>query len=76
MQGASPLWVQALIFVFGPPIMACLWWLLSRGTAMGFEGGRVSDRTKKREKRRFWILLCLMYAIVGGIYFYAHFIKH
>lgn len=38
-------------------------------------GGSVSDRTKQRQKKRFWILLALMYAVVFGMLTYARVIR-
>jgi hypothetical protein len=75
MQQASPLWVQMLTLIFGPPVMACLVWLLSRGWAMGVQGGRVSEKTKRRQKIEFWSVLIGLYILGFGIALYAQFIK-
>jgi len=76
MQGASPLWEQVLIFVLGPPIMAVLIHLLSRGWATLVQGGKISERTRKRQRVEFWAVLCIMYVMGFGIFLYAHLIKH
>lgn len=76
MQGASPLWVQLLIIFLGPPIMAVLVHFLSRGWAFTVQGGKISERTQKRQRWEFWFSLCLMYAICFGLFIYGHFIKH
>jgi hypothetical protein len=76
MRQASPLWEQILIFTLGPPVITCLWWLMSRGWAKGIQGSHVSDRTKRREKVGFWVLLCIMYAMGFAMFVYAHFIRH
>ena len=75
-QGAAPLSVQVFILVLGPPIMACLVWLLSRGWASGVQGGGVSERTKRRQKWEFWAVLVGFYVMGFGIVLYAHFFKH
>ena len=62
------MWVQLLIVVFLPPLGACLWRLMSRGWAMTVQGGRVSERTRRRQRIEFWVLLCVMYAGVAFIF--------
>ena len=57
----APLLEQILIFVLGPPIMACLFWLKARGWAETVQGSCVSDTTKRRQKVEFWVLLLVMY---------------
>ena len=69
--GAAPAWEQALIFVFGPPIMSCLFWLKARGWALEVQGGKVSQTTKRRQKWEFWALLGACYLLLGGIFLYA-----
>lgn len=68
--GAAPIGEQLLTFSLGPPIMACLWWIMSRGWASTVQGGRVSDRTKQRQKLEFWILLAAMYVFGIGLLLY------
>jgi hypothetical protein len=70
--GALPLQQQLLIAIAGPPVMVVLWWLASRGIGLSIQGGSVSDRTKQRQRRRFWILLAVLYAIGFGTIIYAH----
>jgi inner membrane protein involved in colicin E2 resistance len=66
---------QILLDTFAPPVGVALWWLFSRGTATILQGGSVSERTRKREKVGFVILLALGYAIMFGITIYAHLTK-
>jgi len=68
---AAPLSEQLIIVVLGAPIMAALWWLASRGFGKAVQGGSVSDRTKKRQKKAFWVLLATMNALGFGIILYA-----
>lgn len=75
MADASPLWQQALFFVLAPPIMAWLIRLLSRGWANIVQGGEVSEKTVKRQKVEFWVVLCFMYVMLFGIFLYGH-LKH
>jgi hypothetical protein len=51
--------------------MAGLWWLASRNFGNLIQGGSVSERTKKRQKTEFWVLLAAMYALGFGIKIYA-----
>ena len=65
--GGAPLYEQIAIFALAPPIGACLWRLMSRGWAMGVQGGKVSDRTKRRQGIEFWALLAVAYALMLGV---------
>lgn len=72
MAEASPLWEQALFFLLAPPIMALLIRLLSRGWANIVRGGNVSEKTIKRQRVEFWIVLIFMYVMLACIFGYAH----
>jgi hypothetical protein len=65
--GAAPLSEQFMIAILGPPIMATLWWLASRGFAQTVQGQTISEKTKQRQKKEFWILLVALYALGFGI---------
>lgn len=69
--GAAPLGEQIAILILGPPIMAGIIWLMSRGWAMGVQGGSASERTKVRQKIEFWMVLVTMYVIGFGMALYA-----
>jgi hypothetical protein len=71
--GALPLYQQILTAVFFPPVGAVMWWLMSRGWAMTVQGGAVSERTKRRQKIEFWVLLMIAYALSFAIIVYARF---
>lgn len=75
MQNANPVWLKVLIFVLVPPIMACLWYLLSRGWT-GALGTTNRPRVRGWLRGGFWILMGAMYVLMGAIFFYKHFIKH
>jgi hypothetical protein len=62
----TPLWEQVAIVLLGPPVMACAWWLLSRGWARAVQVGMASERTKRRQKFEFWGLLIIMYMVTLG----------
>ena len=66
---------QILFVLVVPPIMTALWWLGSRGWANVVQGGNVSDRTKRRQKWEFWVVLAVLYVIVAGFALYARFHK-
>jgi hypothetical protein len=55
-----------------PPIGTCIWWLMSRGWAGLVQGGTVSDKTKKRQKWEFLIILVLAYLLMFGITLYGY----
>ena len=67
----TPLWEQIAIVLIGPPVMACAWWVLSRGWAKIVQGGMTSEKTKRRQKVEFWGLLIAMYAVTLGMTLYA-----
>jgi hypothetical protein len=69
--GAAPLGEQIAILVLGPPIMSCMWWVMSRGRAMSIQGGAVSETTKRRQKKEFWVIFILMYVMLAGIFIYG-----
>ena len=58
-----------------PPIAAVLWWTFSRGWAAAVQGGNVSDRTRKRQKTEFFVVLGLLYALMLGATTYLNFLK-
>jgi len=68
---AIPLYQQFLLDLCAPPIMTCLWWLMSRGWARTIQGSDVSEQTKHRQSKGFWIVLGSGYLIMfgGTIYF-------
>jgi hypothetical protein len=76
MAEASPLWQQALFFVLAPSIMALLVSILSRGWAKTVQGGNVIEKTLKRPRLKFWIVLCFMYVMLFCIFLYGHFQHH
>ncbi len=65
------MWEQVLISTAGPPIIAVLWRLRARGWARTVQGGTVSEKTERRQKKEFWILLVVLYAIVIGVFIYS-----
>ena len=72
MQGSSHLDFELLMMLLlGPPIMACLWWLASRGLGAAVQGGTVSQKTKRHQKIEFWVLLGALYLVGFGIFIYS-----
>jgi len=68
--GAGSLEGQLVVGILGPPIMASLVWMMSRGWAHTVQGDLVSDETKRRQKTEFWIVLGVMYFLVFAITIY------
>jgi hypothetical protein len=66
---------QFLIDLVAAPIIACLWWIFSRGWAAGVQSGQVSDRTKTRQKAGFFIVLALLYVGMFGMTIYKNLMK-
>jgi uncharacterized membrane protein HdeD (DUF308 family) len=69
--GALPVGQLTALLVLGPPVMTFFWFLMSRGWGRLVQGGTLSDRTRKRQRWEFWILLSTMYAIGLGLAIYA-----
>ena len=70
-----PVMKQFLLDLIVAPVIACVWWLFSRGWAFGVQAGQVSDQTRKRQKVGFVIVLILLYVLMFGITFYKNFIR-
>ena len=66
------LWKQFLLDLIAPPVLACLWWLASRGWASTVQGGQVSGRTRNRQKIGFVLVLVGLYALMFGTTAYIH----
>ena len=66
---------QYLLDLVAPPVIAGLWWLLSRGWATAVQVGNVSDRTRQRQKVEFFIVLTLLYVLMLGATTYVHFVN-
>lgn len=70
-----PVGQQYLLDLIAPPIIAALWWFLSRGWATTVQAGEVSDRTRKRQRSGFFLVLGLLYILIFGATTYLHFMK-
>jgi len=66
---------QYLLDSVAPPVMATLWWFFSRGWATAVQAGELSDRTRKRQKSGFFLVLGLLYVLMFGMTTYLHFAK-
>jgi hypothetical protein len=70
MNTQMPFVQQILLDLVAPPILTCIWWLFSRGWAGAVQGGKISDRTKSRQRIRFWIVLAIIYVAMFGTTIY------
>ncbi len=70
---ALPIAQQILLDIVAPPIGAGLWWLMSRGWAHSIQGVDVSEMTKSRQSKGFWIVLGVSYLIMFSVTAYAYF---
>lgn len=61
---------QVLLDVVAPPVGASLWWLMSRGWAGAVQGSNVSETTRKRQRRLFWVVLGMLYLLMFGTTLY------
>ena len=68
---AAPLWQLILSLIVGPPIMAFLWRLMSGGFAAAVQGGIRSEKTVKRQRVEFWIVLVVLYVTGIAVAAYA-----
>lgn len=63
---------QLIVDTTAPPVLACLWWVLSRGWAGAVQRGQIGERTRKRQKIGFVIALILLYVAMFGTTAYRH----
>jgi hypothetical protein len=74
-SSALPLGEYIVLALLAPPIVSCLWFLMSRRRAEAIQGGKVSETTKKRQKIGFFVLLVSSYIIMFGIKIYSLFVR-
>jgi len=67
-----PIGEQILLDAIAPPIIAGIWWMMSRGWAATVQMGTVTDRTRSRQKGRFWVLLVILYVLMFGTTIYVN----
>jgi hypothetical protein len=63
---ALPIAQQILLDIVAPPVLTGFWWLSSRGLARSLQGEEISEATKFRQSRGFWIALGMLYLIMFG----------
>jgi len=68
--GSLPISQIILLDLIVPPIGAILWRFMSGGWAIGVQGGKVSEDTRRRQWFEFWVLLCLAYLLMFGLTIY------
>ena len=71
--GAAPLWNQLVTDLLAPPVLAVLWWILSRGWAASVQGGSISQTTRRRQAVGFWLVLALAFAAMISVTLYGYF---
>jgi hypothetical protein len=69
--GALPIPQLILLDLVAPPIIAGIWWVMSRGWAGAVQGGSTSENTKQRQAKEFWVVLTLLYLMAFGVTMYA-----
>jgi len=72
-QGALPLSDQLLFDVLIPPAGTVVWWLMSRAWASAVQGGKVSETTRKRQRKEAIVLLLAAYILMFSVTIYARF---
>ena len=70
---AVPFNNQLLLDTVAPPIIATIWFVLSRGWAHAVQGAEVSKQTKKRQAIGFFVVLGLLYILMFTATLYLHF---
>jgi hypothetical protein len=63
---ALPIAQQILLDIVAPPVLTGFWWLSSREWARSIQGEEISETTKSRQSRGFWIVLGMLYLIMFG----------
>ncbi len=67
-----PLPQQLLLDLIARPILASVWWLLSRGWAGAVQSGEITGKTKSRQRIGFAVLVAVLYALMFGTTTYLH----
>lgn len=67
-----PIGKQIVLDMLAPPVIACLWWVFSRGWAMTVQAGHVSQRTRDRQRKLFWIFLVSLYVLMFSTTIYMN----
>lgn len=60
------------VFFLVPPFGAAVWWLMARNMARTMQGGTVSEASRKRQNKWFWIPMAAAYVLMFGITTYAY----
>lgn len=68
--GSAAGFIASLVLM--PPIMTCLWWLMSRAWGRAMQGGEMSPRTKRWVDGNFWRLMIFLYVMSFGMLAYAY----
>ena len=76
MQSPYPIWEQLLIFAIMPPIVSLLFGVLARGWANTVEGGKVSEKTKTRQRKEVLAMLGSSYIVGTLVFIYVHLFQH
>lgn len=70
-SNTAPLGQLIALDLLFPPIGAGIWWMMSRALASVFQGGNVSERSKKLLNKGFWVVLSAAYLLMFGITVFA-----
>lgn len=70
-QGALPTTELILLDLVAPPVIAGLWWIMSRSWGGIVQGGSTSKETRIRQFQGFWALLIFLYLMAVGTTLYA-----
>ena len=69
--GGLPFSQQLLLDLFMPPLGALVWMFMVRWWAATLQGGDITERTRRRQKKAFWVVLVIAYLTMFGVTFYA-----
>ena len=75
MSAPLSLWQQVLLIALAPPVVAVIAAVMMHGWAGAVAavlGRRVSETTKNEQSWEFWFVLWGGYAVMIGMFFYAH----
>jgi hypothetical protein len=70
--GALPIGQLIALDLLFPPVGAAMWWMMSRTLASVFQGGNVTQRSKKLLNRSFLVVLAAAYLLMFGITAFAY----
>jgi hypothetical protein len=70
-HGTARLSVEVALLVMGPPVMAIIFGIMSRGWILPVLANTTTERTKAHRKNEFWVAVIVLYVATIGMVLYG-----